>query len=298
MAGRAKAKDELDWSAFPAGAVTRFNRFVCLACIFDVFTKQLRLAPRTAYSDIKRHTPSAAELTGSPPARPYFVSEEKNPRCPYCNSAKRWHARLVTHRIEGGPASDAARRALMKSLPKSAGQFEVLEEKSTRQAVLYDWLDRMGRSFDFDRDDWLAEAARQYLARKQPKTDWGQVFAGIHAVRRSSRLEEGWEVDAGRLFLAPPLYHEVLLVQYLVSRSHKAGGRTFEGRLTVFELLHRLRRSGYLAAEHIEGEDQSALLDSLVAHLAGAEGAVKLRYLVDRREFLEKVKSVYAAYAA
>ena len=32
--------------------------------------------------------------------------------------------------------------------------------------------------------------------------------------------------------------------------------------------------------------------------LAGGSGKVKLYYLVDRRDFLEKVKSVYARYAA
>jgi len=38
---------ELDLSEFPAGTVTEFTTLVCLACIFDIFTKQLGLAPRT-----------------------------------------------------------------------------------------------------------------------------------------------------------------------------------------------------------------------------------------------------------
>jgi hypothetical protein len=32
--------------------------------------------------------------------------------------------------------------------------------------------------------------------------------------------------------------------------------------------------------------------------LSGGSGNVKLYYIVDRRDFLEKVKSVYARYAA
>ena len=44
------------------------------------------------------------------------------------------------------------------------------------------------------------------------------------------------------------LFDELLLVQYLVSRSHKAGGLTLEGRYTLPELFARLRNSGYLRA--------------------------------------------------
>src|SRR5712691_3288905 len=108
----AKKKPELDLGAFPPGSITEYSTLVCLACIFDLFTKQLKMAPRTAYSEIKRYSPTVAELTAPKAARPFFDSEEKHPHCPCCNSAKRWHARLETVRIEGGKATDAARRAL------------------------------------------------------------------------------------------------------------------------------------------------------------------------------------------
>jgi hypothetical protein len=36
----------------------------------------------------------------------------------------------------------------------------------------------------------------------------------------------------------------------------------------------------------------------LIEKLSGGSGKVKLYYIVDRRDFLEKVKSVYARYAA
>ena len=69
---------ELDLSEFPAGTVTEFTTLVCLACIFDIFTKQLGLAPRTAFSEIKRHTPEIEELTTRSAKRPYFDSDEKH----------------------------------------------------------------------------------------------------------------------------------------------------------------------------------------------------------------------------
>lgn len=290
-------KRELDFSDFPSGALTEYTTHVCLACIFDIFTKQLGLAPRTAYSEIRRHSPSVQELTAPQAMRPYFDSEEKNPHCPYCNSAKRWHARFDTYRIEGSKTTDAARRALIKSLPKAEDQFQIIETKSDRRTLLFEWLDTMGRNFDFEDDGWLIEATRAYLERVEPKTNWVEVFEGLRAVRRSQRLEEGWERERDRLFLAPALYNNVLFVQYLVSRSHKHGGRTFEGRLTLIELVRRLRYSGHLDAQGITERDQFDVLEKLVEHMTGGEGAVKLYHIVDRRDFLDKVKTVYARYA-
>ncbi|HJU53489.1 MAG TPA: hypothetical protein VJ715_02915 [Pyrinomonadaceae bacterium] len=296
MAASAK-KRELDFSAFPPGAVTEYSTLLCLACIFDIFTKQLGLAPRTAYSEIKRHSPGIQELTAPVASRPYFDSEEKNPRCPYCDAAKRWHARFDTYRIEGGKSTDAARRALLKTLPKSEEQFQTSEAKSDRRTLLFEWLDAMGRNLDFEDDRWLIEVTRALLERIEPKTAWAEVFEGLRAVRRSQRLEEGWERDGDRLFLAPAIYNDVLLIQYLVSRSHKHGGRTFEGRLTLIELVRRMRYSGHLDAQGITERDQFEVLEKLVEHLTGGEGAIKLYYIVDRRDFLEKVKTVYARYA-
>lgn len=340
-------KRELDLSEFPPGTITEYTTLVCLACIFDIFTKQLGLAPRTAFSEVKRHTPTIEELTSRGATRPYFDSEEKSPHCPYCRSAKRWLARFDTFCIEGGKTTDAPRRALLKKLPKADEQFLVIEKKSDSRAVLFDWLDTLGRNLDSEDESWLIDATRMYLERREPKTNWDEAFAGLRAVRRSSRLTEGWERDGARLFLAPSLYSEALLIQYLVSRSHAHGGLTLEGRLTLMELIRRLRYSGYLDQIGITEWEPGEVFEKLIDHLASthewsygiARGnervtvakkatkkttrkpvkkssqtrkgkatrpepevfisePVKLHYLVDRRDFLEKVKSVYASYAA
>lgn len=348
-------KRELDLKDFPPGTITEFTTLVCLACIFDIFTKQLGLAPRTAFSEVKRHTPTIEELTSRTAMRPYFDSEEKNPHCPYCGSAKRWLARFDTYCIEGGKTTDAPRRALLKKLPKADEQFLVIEKKSDSRAVFFEWLDTLGQSFELDDESWLPDATRMYLERREPKTKWDQVFDELRAVRRSSRLNEGWERDGSRLFLAPNLYSEALLIQYLVSRSHAHGGMTLEGRLTLMELIRRLRYSGYLDQIGITERDVGEVFEKLIDHLASTHEwssvssrsgsqrvsatkkkvstgsasdrvagkkksksaaksrkvktaqpqpeviitePVKLHYLIDRREFLEKVKTVYAAYAA
>src|SRR6266851_8825158 len=347
----ATKKRELDLSEFPPGTSTVYTTLVCLACIFDIFTKQLGLAPRTAFSEVKRHTPTIEELTSRTTTRPYFDSEEKRPHCPYCGSAQRWLARFDTFCIEGGKTTDAPRRALIKKLPKTDEQFLVIEKKSDSRAVFFEWLDTVGRSLDFADESWLIDATRMYLERREPKTNWDESFDELRAVRRSSRLNEGWERDGARLFLAPSLYSETLLIQYLVSRSHAHGGLTLEGRLTLMELVRRLRYSGYLEQLGITEHDPGEVFEEVVNHLAATHEwssiaakksvstgsgsdrvaskkskpkkaaakksakksskkkaslpepevistePVKLHYLIDRRDFLEKAKSVYASYA-
>jgi hypothetical protein len=55
------------------------------------------------------------------------------------------------------------------------------------------------------------------------------------------------------------------------------------------ELIRRLRRGGYLAAHNISTTEQFETFEKLLDELAGS-GQLKLYYIVDRREFLDKVK--------
>jgi hypothetical protein len=187
---------------------------------------------------------------------------------------------------------------------------------------------------------WLLEATRNYLERRDPKTNWEEIFAEVRVVRRSSRIVEGWEREGARLFLAPALYGEALLIQYLVSRSHAHGGLTLEGRLTLMDLIRRLRYFGYLDQIGISEREPGEVFEKVIEHLAATQDwstetgsdrikgasktkkkaskksakarkskptvpdpknliteAVKLHYFIDRRDFLEKLKSVYASYA-
>jgi hypothetical protein len=287
-------KDVLDFGEFPAGSVTRHEVTLCLSCIFKLFTNQLGLAPRTAYNEIRRYAPTVGELTTREPQRPFFKpTGEKNPHCPYCDAPKRWHAQLGVYRVEGGKASDAARRALVKRLPTKDEQFLFTEEKQTARQVFFEWLERLGQLLDFEDDAaWMSAAARAYLERREPKADWAAAFDGARAVRRSQRLEEGWEREGSRLFLAPALYNDVLLVQYLVSRSHQHGGRTFEGRLTLPDLVGRMRRGGHLDAQGITDRDRFDVLEQLVEHLTGGDATARLHFITDRRELLDRARNV------
>jgi hypothetical protein len=68
----------LDLSSFPAESITVLERWICLACVWDVFTRHLKLAPRTARAEIKRYTPSISELCAPTLTRPWF---NQPPRC-------------------------------------------------------------------------------------------------------------------------------------------------------------------------------------------------------------------------
>src|SRR5215831_8379114 len=341
MAAKPRTR-ELDLSDFPKGTVTEYTTLVCLACIFDIFTKQLGLAPRTAFSEIKRHTPTIEELTSRNAMRPYFDSDERHPHCPYCRSGKRWLARFDTYCIEGRKTTDAPRRALVKKLPQAGDQFLFVDKKSDSRAVFFEWLDTLRLNLDLNDESWLREATRNYLERRDPKTNWEEIFTGVRAVRRSTRVAEGWQLEGARLYLAPGLYAEAVLIQYLVSRSHAHGGLTLDGRITLMELIRRLRYFGYLDQIGISEREPGEVFEKLIEHLAAtqdwshhevssgsvsdrvkpakkgvkksakksakakasstaapppdeiASETVKLHYLIDRRDFLEKVKSVYA----
>jgi hypothetical protein len=292
-AARAKiGSGPLDLSELPPESVRQLEKWICLACVLDVFTRHMGLTPKAAHIQIKRYTPPVAELYASAMTRPYFASQSPQGPCPYCGSVPKWHARLQVYRIESGKATDGLRRELVKSLPKSDDQFLVLEEKGTQQHAFFEWLDKTSTGLDLDNPDWLREVSRHYLSRKEPKANWQLAFDQMHSIRRSKRLESGWAVDHGRLFLSPMLFDELLLVQYLVSRSHKAGGRTLEGRYTLLELLVRLRNSGYLRAVAVHAQHPGDALEELLNHLSGGQTSLKFYHIVDRRDFLAKVKAL------
>jgi hypothetical protein len=288
---KSAAIEPLDLSALPPESVTHAEKWICLACVLDIFTRHIGLAPKTAHLQIKRHLPSLAELNSSTLTRPYFINQSPD-GCPYCGAPPKWHARLRVYRIESGKATDVLRRDLVKSLAKPADHFLVLEEKATRQHAFFEWLEKISTGLDLDSRDWLREVSRHYLSRREPKLEWQAHFDRISSIRRSRRLESGWEIDNSRLFLAPMLFDELLLVQYLVSRSHRSGGVTFEGRYTLGELFARLRNSRYLDSVGVQTRNPSEGLEQLLAHLSGGESSLKFYHIVDRREYLATVKAV------
>src|SRR5579883_2547833 len=207
---RGKAKPQvLDTAAFPPESLVESTLGLCLACALNVLTRHLGLSPERARTEIRRYNPVLEELTSTSPSRPYFAWPAE--ACPYCEAPPKWHAPLKIVRIEGGKTTDTARRALVKELAGSPN-FAVLEEKSTERDALYGWLAKTGASLNLESPSWLNEAARHWLWRRLPKENWAAILQHAPVVRRSRRLDDGFEHEGGRLYLAPPLFDEILLI--------------------------------------------------------------------------------------
>jgi hypothetical protein len=282
--------ETLDLSVLPPESVTREDRHVCLACVLDVMTRYLGLSIQKARTEVKRYAPSLEEVRARTLSRPFFSQTNESDPCPYCGSAPKWHARLTIYRIENTKSGDARRREILKSLREPA--FSIIEEKATQQEAFFQWVERISAGIHLDDPRWLQDVSRYYLSRKEPKTDWGAHFSQVHSIRRSRRLETGWEVDQGRLFLAPLLFDELLLVQYLLSRAHRSGGLTLEGRYTLPELFARLRNSGYLRAAGVAAHSPSDAFEQLLTHLGGGDTSLRFYYIVDRRHLQQRLKAL------
>ena len=293
---------QIDLSAFPPESVTSSERSLCVACVWQTFTRHLSVAPKTALTEIKRYTPSLEELTAAEAVRPFFPTPpppRERPVSLLRIARQMASAHLRLHRIESGKATDVLRRNLVKSLPKSDDQFVVMERKATQQHAFFEWLEKISATSGSGRS---SVAARRLSALPEPQRAQGELarrnlraFTPSGARGCSGRPGAGsksWEVEYGRLFLAPMLFDELLLVQYLVSRSQLAGGLTLERRYTLPELWHRLRHSGYLRAIGVQADNPSDALEQMLAHLSGGEASARYYYIVDRREFLQRVKAL------
>lgn len=280
---------------FPHELVREHSKLICLACILDIFTRHMALSPSAALKLIRAHKPGVEELNEPTNSRPYFDAPDSEGHCPNCHSRAKWYARLRVFRVEGGKATDKARRELVAKLPTSRGQYEFLEQKSTGREAFFQWLEHAGREFDFEDPHALFAATKLYLERRDPGVDWDVEFAGVRWIRRLRGLESGWKKEDARLHLSPMLFDEVLAIQYLLSRSQRAGGVTFEGRKTVQELVARLRRSGYLRHIGVGSAEPGDVLEQLLDHLSGGEAAVKFHYILDRRDFLAKIALLKSA---
>jgi hypothetical protein len=70
---------------------------------------------------------------------------------------------------------------------------------------------------------------------------------------------------------------------------------TFEGRLTLGELIRRLRGAGYLRAAGVQSGDAGDAFEQLIEILGGGETGMKFYYVVDRRALLHKLQELRTA---
>ena len=61
---------------------------------------------------------------------------------------------------------------------------------------------------------------------------------------------------------------------------------------TLPELFARLRNSGYLRSAGIHTQNPGDALEQLVVYLGGGEAAIKFYHILDRRDFLQKLRNL------
>ncbi|HEU4386320.1 MAG TPA: hypothetical protein VFV34_00895 [Blastocatellia bacterium] len=283
----------VSFESIPTAAIHTVRLDICLKCAFDFFAKQLKLSPRTAFSELKKHTPETADLSGAATSRPHFFNPGDVTHCPYCNAPKRWFGQFIQTRIYGHPDFEKSRKKLWSEFKKKPDRFVLSTPKQTQFELFSEWLERMQRGLDLEASDWLLEVAVEQIKRAHLSVDWDEVLkGGVRRVQLSRETSGPWHYDKGWLYVSPLVYGDVLLIQHLLSRSHLHGGRTFEGRLTLQELVRRLRRIGYFDAREIDTPDPSEAFEQAIVALV-ASGPSAVYYAVDRGPYLEKLKSIY-----
>jgi hypothetical protein len=286
-------KPEISFDSIPRSAVSNTTLKICLKCAFDVFTKQLKLTPRTAYSELKKHVPEEVDITGAATSRPHFFEKLGIDHCPYCNGAKRWFAEFQVTRIDAHSSFEKDRKKLWTALKKQPDRYALWSPERTQMQIFSEWIERLNRGLSFDDDSWLLESAISHIKRSAPSNDWDVVLSsGVRRVQVSRQVEGAWRYEDGWLYVSPALYGDVIMVQHLISRSHQHGGRTFEGRLTFQELIRRLRRIGYFEAMGINANDPYEAFEQAIGKLVDS-GPGAVYYAVDRKDYLDKLKSVY-----
>jgi hypothetical protein len=286
-------KSEISFDPIPSSAVSETVLKICLKCAFDFFTKQLKASPRTAYTELRKHVPEEADFTGSATARPHFFDDKELSHCPYCNASKRWFAEFRARRIDAHPSFEKERKKLWSALKKEPERFTIWNPDRTQMQIFSEWLERVKKNIDFANDRWLLEVAVSLIKRHAPSNNWDEILrGGVRRVQLSRQIEESWRYENGWIYITPSLYGDILMVQHLLSRSHMHGGLTFEGRLTLQELMKRLRRIGYFEAKGINASDPFEAFEQAIAGIVDS-GPAAVYYAVDRSDYLEKLKSVY-----
>lgn len=286
-------KADITFDSIPTSAVSKTTLKICLKCAFDVFTKQLKLTPRTAYSELKKHIPEEADITGAATSRPHFFGKSGLDHCPYCNGSKRWFAEFHAIRIDAHASFEKERKKLWAALKKQPDRYALWSPKRTKMQIFSEWLERLNRSLTFDDDKWLLDAAIAQIKRSAPSNDWENVLSsGVRRVQLSRQVDDSWRYEDGWLYVTPVLYGDVIIVQHLISRSHQHGGRTFEGRLTFQELIRRLRRIGYFESKGVPADDAYEEFELAVGKLVDS-GPAAVYYAVDRKDYLDKLKAIY-----
>src|ERR1044071_453785 len=143
-------KSEINFDAIPGSARSEIVLSICLKCAFDFFTKQLKLTPRTAFSELKKHVPEESDFSGASTARPHFFRTEETKNCPYCKAARKWFAEFRALRIDAHASFEKERKKLWTALKKADDRYVLWKPERTQMQIFAEWLERLNRHVNLE----------------------------------------------------------------------------------------------------------------------------------------------------
>jgi hypothetical protein len=289
-------KPAIKLKKIPKSATSETTLKICLKCAFDFFINELSLSPGGAYSELLRHTPEASDFSGAATSRPHFFDEGGRQPCPFCKASKSWSARFHALRVYAHPAFAEARKKAWARLEKAGERFDLSCPEQTGMEIFSAWLDELKQKVGFGNPSWWLETVAASISFFNPSFAWDQVLtAKINKVQCTSSVATAWSHDQDSLHLSPPLYGDALLVDHLIARSMPNRKGYGERRISLSQLMNRLRRIGYLKLKGIPSSNDHEAFEQAVESLV-ASSPTAVYYAVDRKEYLKRLKIIYKKY--
>jgi hypothetical protein len=290
------SKPAINPSKIPKSATTETSLKICLKCAFDFFMNELNLSPGQTYSELLNHTPETTDFSGAATARPHFFDTKAFSACPFCNASKSWSAKFQSVRIYAHASFAEQRKKIWAKFEADAERFALYCPEQTRMEVFSAWLDELKQKVGFDNPFWWLETVTTSISFFKPSFDWDKIpGAEIHKVHFKSSLAEAWVYTDGILQISATVYGDALIVDHLIARSIANRKRAGERRLSLAELMTRLRRIGYLRIKGLALADDHQTFEQAVESLV-ASSPLAVYYAVDRKEYLRRLKIIYKKY--
>ena len=173
---------------FLRNRVTSSERSLCVACVWQIFTRAMSLAPKTALAEMKRYTPTFEELTSAEAVRPFFRQDSRQATVSLLRIARQMagahrdpsHRKRQSHRCASAQPGEVA--------AQSGRSVRGVGAEGHAAARVFRVAGEDQREPGSGRSSVAARRLAALLSRKEPKVNWQAEFAGVHSIRRSRRL--------------------------------------------------------------------------------------------------------------
>ncbi|MBI3651546.1 MAG: hypothetical protein HY231_11065 [Acidobacteria bacterium] len=286
----------LNFANLPRSAITAKALTICLKCAFDFFLEELHLSSSETYAELQSHTPEAADFSGAATSRPHFHSTAHQTNCPYCHASKRWFAVFRAYQIYAHSAFEPFRASVWAKLERQGIRFALSSSTLSRQEIFFAWLEELKHRVGKQNPDWWQDTVTATISFFHPSREWDEISQSlIRRITVKGALASDWFYADGVLQLSPTLYGKALLVDHLIARALPNENRRRERRLSLPEFLKRLEDTGFFKSSSSASNDDQTNFEQAVAALV-AYSPLAVYYAVDRRDYLQRLNSIYKSY--